>query len=1617
MTHRRGEMNDVAGVIMSVPTEAEGRSWPGSGPKQDRLPISTHDIGAHQPAASAAGRPNRRIFTFATVLLLLFSSFAGMLPTPAPSAVHKAAALSNPLAWPVTAGASWTIGQGYNTKTTEGGSHWACNPKTLKDAPTGSLACRAHYQYQFALDLARSDGNTAFQVALAPAAGTITWTEIATGGGVINLGDGYAFGFFHLRLDPSIVAGARVVRGQRLGVVAPPNEANNGGWPHIHVNLWRSSDGGNWDRNSVPFTGAYTLGGMSLPDLGSSSTNQHRGVGFVSTNTQVGAAGPTPTPTPSLSPTPPPVRPGTPVQVNPANGVAITRQNPTATMVWRTVSGANEYQVVVDDGKYTSPWVTGTTWTTPVLPAGQHAWQVRSRNWGGQSALSVKWLLFVNTSGVPSSQPSASPSATQNPGMPTAGLTASPTGGTATAIITIRGGGFSASEPVRITLDSTSGPLLSTTTAGSDGSISAGITVGNATGGAHTLIARGQTSGRQRTTTYTVAPSLTRTPINGPPGTVVTVTARGFAASERVRLTWLSATGPVLAELTTGSNGTGTATFPLPDAARGWHDYSGVGLTSGARAWGNFGIDPALSLSATSASPGQSLTATARGFGSGQPVTFTWNKSPASAGTTLCTITTNSTGQATCPITVPVGAGIFPVTAATQDGTSQSVSVQVGGSLSVSVSPIGGVVGSSVQVSAGGFSANEAVDARWDNSTTVIPITANGSGTVSQLITVPFLSYGSHTLTLRGQVSDRQASTTFTVRQSISIDPTGGATGTRVTLSAQGMPASQSATAYWNRVSGSAGTPLCSGTVTATGTFSCSLTVPAATANTTYPVTLVAGGTSAQASFQVSGTGSGGPVGPPSSGNGTFVVNATREGLVGGTTSSGHVIRQLDRFVSLPACTASSCPWLTPGVAHAMWGVRTECGSACYVRIVNPANNRCVVAPIEDTGPWFTQDDWWNPTSSRFLNTLPTNPNVLRQGYPGAQAARDGLDVGYGIAPSGIGISNKRYEVGNSAAIDIGDGSWVDLGFNIAGASAGGVTVTMLWQSGENPNAAAQACGQSSANPPAGAGNGTETPRPSVTPRPSTTSTATARPRTPTVAPRTPTATPRVATARPATSTPRATATATPRGTATPRPPRVASLAIPTGTPDQTSVGIASTDTGDHPAPAGTPVTVDLPTGDDAPQRSATPTLDAGTPAVAGTPRPRARSVVIVTATMTATAAPASATATPKVSAPNATPEPGEVIVMIPTLPALATLPALPTIPALPTLPAFPTFPAFPTLPPLPTFPAFPTTASTATPTAMSEPATPAATDAVGEELTATPEPTSEPTMESTAGPTSSSASASTATSEPTASKAPSPTVTIEPTVPATETMEPTATDEPTQTPTPTPTEEPTQTPTAEPTATPTEAPTSTPTEEPTATPTEESTATPTEEPTATPTEEPTPAITPEPVIQLQTLYPIADTSVTATEPDSTQSPDLIGGLAFGGPDGAVSYLTFDVSSVAAPGSVVFATLTLTGTGAGGATGGELLAIPGVIIDEYGVTWNTRPGQAGSAIDSYGGPVWIEWIAPGGAVTADVTGTVSSSGLVTFVLIGLPDLATTIGSRESGFPPYLTVETLVDPGD
>ncbi len=148
----------------------------------------------------------------------------------------------------------------------------------------------------------------------------------------------------------------------------------------------------------------------------------------------------------------------------------------------------------------------------------------------------------------------------------------------------------------------------------------------------------------------------------------------------------------------------------------------------------------------------------------------------------------------------------------------------------------------------------------------------------------------------------------------------------------------------------------------------------------------------------------------------TYTIFATREGLVGGTTANGHIIKSNDRFVALPSRRA----------------LASNGGTEYMVRLYYPKTGKTATVPVWDVGPWNTHDDYWNPSTIREMwRDLP-------QGKPEARAAKlEGYNGGkdeFGrtvISPNGI---------------DIADGTfWYDLGMT----DNDWVEVTYLWTTGD----------------------------------------------------------------------------------------------------------------------------------------------------------------------------------------------------------------------------------------------------------------------------------------------------------------------------------------------------------------------------------------------------------------------------------------------------------------------------------------------------------------------------------------------------------------------------------------
>ena len=136
---------------------------------------------------------------------------------------------------------------------------------------------------------------------------------------------------------------------------------------------------------------------------------------------------------------------------------------------------------------------------------------------------------------------------------------------------------------------------------------------------------------------------------------------------------------------------------------------------------------------------------------------------------------------------------------------------------------------------------------------------------------------------------------------------------------------------------------------------------------------------------------------------------ATREGLVGKTTSSGHVIAPDDRFVALPS------------------------KKALNRSVIVSYRGKNATAPVLDVGPWNKDDAWWESGSARgqFADLPRFVPEVWAAFENGYNGGRDG---------------SGRF-VTFPAMIDLGDGVYTDLGMQ----QADWVDVTLTWVDGPSP--------------------------------------------------------------------------------------------------------------------------------------------------------------------------------------------------------------------------------------------------------------------------------------------------------------------------------------------------------------------------------------------------------------------------------------------------------------------------------------------------------------------------------------------------------------------------------------
>ena len=875
------------------------------------------------PASPAPAARRSQAARWALLVVLLVTTFVPSLS----SRLAPPAAAAPIVKMPFASGQSWYISQGYNTNPTSGGSHYNCDPNTLKDAPSQTRSCSRYWQYKYSFDFTKSEGSTAGQTVYSPVTGMIRWIDQAYGGMSIDIGSGHAYAFFHVTLAAGLAANQQVTQGQVLGTVAPPGEGGNGGYPHIHVTLWETTDGGNWSRVAVPFTGSYAMDGYDFPAMSSTTWNQYRTRVVTSTN----GGGTTAVPLP-----------GRPVNASPADGTTGTSSTPT--LRWNPSTDAVDYEVWID-GAARSGWITGTSWTTPSLAEGRHTWQVRARNSAGTSSLSSTWSFSVGgvSAGSIDNGAMIGTGRYRVIGTREGGYVDGPLGpggvpGTTSSGHKIVENDHFVSLPACVPTNcpGLTGGQVST----SSGYEYYGQYVTNCGSNCYVKVINPATN------RCDVVPILDKGPwfridnwwdteslrnINRNPNNVNKL-AQGYAAAAAARSKIDVGYGVdqygygrtnVL-----GSDGTyrPTGQANSVDIADGtWLEIgfpwdpgpqtvvlemlwqTGESRTAAVAACDGPTVPVKVSLSKASGPASTSLTVTGSGYQAGEQVRVFLDSSKT---TPLASATASSSGWVSASIVVPATYGgahrIHAVGRTSGKRNAATFTVTP----TATISPSSGSSGLLTTVTVAGFGQNETVSLLWPGR-----VTPSGQATTDSLGNGRFTvrtprSYGQQLGRLTGATSRLTSSVTYTVIQRVRVSPSSGASGDSIVAYGLGWPSNTTITFRWNSTTG---TILCSATTDRSGYAECRFRVPSGSASYTTSIIGLGGGLKASASFTKTGLSASSladgetvtPAGSPVVGDPTASVTPTE------TPIGSPVVEESPTVEPVPTETATVEPTAT----------------------------------------------------------------------------------------------------------------------------------------------------------------------------------------------------------------------------------------------------------------------------------------------------------------------------------------------------------------------------------------------------------------------------------------------------------------------------------------------------------------------------------------------------------------------------------------------------------------------------------------------------------------------------------------------------------------------------------
>jgi hypothetical protein len=378
----------------------------------------------------------------------------------------------------------------------------------------------------------------------------------------------------------------------------------------------------------------------------------------------------------------------------------------------------------------------------------------------------------------------------------TPAITISPTSGLPGTVVTVTGSGFSANETgVRITFDGS--PVTSAVSVDPLGNWSGAFNVPTVVLGLHTVSASGSItpSGAVTNLVFTlVNPSLSLSLASGPPGTSVTVTGSGFAASETgITITFDGAA--VGSAISANSLGNWSGSFTVPASPSGTHSVSAYGPVT------LFGFFPGVSftipnriltINPRSGHPGTVVTVTVSGFGASEPgITITFDGSPVAPAVSADALG-NWSGSFTVPASPSGSHSVSAYGSYTLAGSLTVVTFVV--NPTITINPTNRPPGGTVTVTGSGFGAGETgITITFDGNPVTSGISANSLGNWSGTFTVPASPSGFHSVSAYGSsaLASSVAGITLVVSPAVTLNPVSGPPGSLLTVTGSGFGAGE----------------------------------------------------------------------------------------------------------------------------------------------------------------------------------------------------------------------------------------------------------------------------------------------------------------------------------------------------------------------------------------------------------------------------------------------------------------------------------------------------------------------------------------------------------------------------------------------------------------------------------------------------------------------------------------------------------------------------------------------------------------------------------------------------------------------------------------------------------